>query len=185
MKYVLLFLLLVLALLSSPKMANAQRLAECDSCGYCQNREAPQNWNACATCLYPSLVSPGTSSTENKTLIVDDTTNRPPAPQKGAYYTQLGCLDVSAGSFSDPTAAGGLLNFILNRLLFPISGTLAFLAIIYGAFLLITGQNNPEQIGRGKAWIYGAIIGVLFILGSVFIVQTIGESILKIPGFSN
>lgn len=161
------------------------RYTECDACGYCQNRPAPDNWQNCARCLYPSL-APGVKAEENQTLIVCGEINekaRAITPALGKYYTQLGCI-ANINSFTDPAAVGGVLNFALNRLVFPIVGVLAFLSLIYGAFLLTTAQSNPEQIARGKSYIIGAIVGLLFVLGVVFIIGFIAGDILKIPLFA-
>lgn len=156
----------------------APRYADCNACGYCTNQtKQPGNYKECMKCLYPNM-------TEQQTLLVDPLQNKPPQPATGKYFSQLGCIDVGAGGFKDPSAAGGVLNVILNRLLFPITGILALLALIYGAFLLITGQDDPEQIARGKSWIYGGIIGVVFTFSAILIIRLIASDILKIPGFN-
>ncbi len=177
----------------SPSFISAQtcetvgvRCAECDACGYCRGREAPGNWKSCAKCLYPSI-APGTDPSADQTLIVQGTIGekaRAITPALGKYYTQLGCIDTNMETFTNPSAAGGVLNFVLNRLIFPVVGVLAFLSLIYGAFLLATAQRNPEQIARGKSYVVGAIVGLLFVIGVLFIVGFIASDILKIPGFS-
>lgn len=162
------------------------RCAECDACGYCRGREAAGNWESCAKCLYPSIV-PGTDPYADQTLIVQGTIGekaRAVTPALGKYYTQLGCINTNMDSFTNPSSAGGVLNFVLNRLIFPVVGVLAFLSLIYGAFLLATAQRNPEQIARGKSYVVGAIVGLLFVIGVLFIVGFIAGDILKIPGFS-
>ncbi|CAN5136977.1 hypothetical protein BH09PAT2_BH09PAT2_02340 [soil metagenome] len=158
----------------------APRYADCNKCGYCSNKtKQPGNLEACMACLYPDTPV----ADIQKTLFVDPTTNQPPAPRVGAYFSQLGCVDVGITGFKDPAAAGGVLNIILNRLLFPITGVLALLSLIYGAFLLITAQDNPEQIGRGKRWIYGAIVGLVFTFMSILLIRMVAGDVLKIPGF--
>ena len=155
----------------------APRYADCNACGYCSTQtKQPGNYKECMKCLYPNM-------TEQETLAVDPVKNQPVPPATGKYYSQLGCIDVGAGGFKDPSAAGSVVNIILNRLLFPITGVLALLALIYGAFLLITGQDNPEQIARGKSWIYGGIIGVIFTFSAILIIRLIASDVLKIPGF--
>lgn len=169
--------------------SNPIRCGECDACGYCRGREAPDNWDSCSRCLYEEFRTavPNAVAEDDNTLMVIGTVGekaRPITPALGKYYTQLGCLDTSMNSFTDPEAAGGLLNFILNRLIFPVSGVLAFLSLIYGAFLLATAQSNPEQIARGRGYIIGAIVGILFVIGVIFIIGFIAGDILKIPFFS-
>lgn len=162
------------------------RCAECDACGYCRGQASPPgNWKNCAKCLYPGISS-GSTAFQDKTLIIKGTIEekaRAITPALGAYYTQLGCINTNIDSFTNPSAAGGVLNFILNRLIFPIVGVLAFLSLIYGAFLLATAQSDREQIARGKSYVVGALVGLIFVFGVVFIVGFIGSDILRIPFF--
>ncbi len=173
MKKILLIFLLLYTVLFFSNSVIAQQL-ECDECGYCIGREAPGSWESCRACIYEGSNEDPAS---NETLRVTKT--------PGRYYTQLGCLNTEAESFTDPTAQGGLLNFLLSRLLFPIVGTLSFISLIYGAFLLMTAQGSSEQVGRGKSYIVGAIVGLIFTLSAVLIINIIAGDILRIPGFSN
>ncbi|MDA1316672.1 MAG: hypothetical protein O3B87_01455 [bacterium] len=160
------------------------RCIECDACGYCLGKPAPGNWEKCSACIYPGASS---DPTYNNTLAVDPDpgVNKPyRQPAKGKYFTQLGCIDTNLSSFQDARAAGGVLNFILSKVIFPITGILAFMSIIYGAFLLATSQDDQLQIQRGRRFIYGGIVGAIFTFSVVLIINTIGTDILKIPGFS-
>ena len=167
---------------------NDVRCAECDRCGYCNNQavpKAPGNWEQCRACLYPDA-SPDFK--ENESLVIgqnpDTTLFEQVTPAVGKYYTQLGCIDTGVDSFSDPSAPGGVLNFMLTKVIFPTVGVLAFMALIYGAFLLITAESRPDQIARGKSYIVGAIVGLIFTLSIILIVNTLAGDILRIPGFS-
>lgn len=155
----------------------APRFAGCNACGYCKDQKAPGNLKGCMQCLYPDFVD-----NPDGTLVVDPLKNQPVQPKAGRQFTQLGCVDVGEEGFRNPAAAGGVLNVILNRLLFPITGVLSVLALIYGAFLVMTAQEDAEQIARGKKWIYGAIVGVVFTFMTVLLIRIIGGDILKIPG---
>ncbi len=62
-------------------------------------------------------------------------------------------------------------------------GGVAVLFIIYGGYIILSSQGNPQNLNRGKSYIMYAIIGLLLaIFGFVFI-QVIAVNILKIPGF--
>jgi len=175
-----------------PPLSHAVRYAECDACGYCIDREAPESWESCRDCLYPGVIG---AATNNKTLEVitnpndprldpaKKALNQPIPPAKGKYYTQLGCVDTSFSSFSDPGAVGGVLNFILTKLIFPATGVLAFGTLIYGSFILITAQGAEMQIARGKRYVTGSIVGLIFTFSVVLMVNIIGGDILRIPGF--
>lgn len=186
----LLFLLIASAVLFfSATDVSAQRIAECDSCGYCNGRPVPENWVDCAQCLYPTQYALNSNPTANETLKINedktaDNYNKPPTPASGKYYTQIGCLGTDIASFTDANAGGGVLNFLLNNLIFPAVGVLAFGVIIYGAFLLVTAQGDRFKIEQGKRMITSAIVGLIFTFGVVLIVNIIGSDILRIPGFS-
>ena len=157
---------------------NAPRYTACDLCGYCPPNPAPQSWPKCRECLYPLALE---DPTTKDTLIVDPETNLGPSPAPGKQYTFLGCIGGS-GSFEEEGAAGGVIQSLLN-IVFSISGGIAFLYLLYGSFIIVTSQANPERLNYGKRVVYGAIAGLIFAIGSVFIVKFIATGVLKIPGF--
>lgn len=162
--------------------AEQPRYAECDLCGYCNGKEVPQAWEECRTCIYPEIAG---VATENETLRIDTSTNLPPRTAKGRFYTQIGCISTNLSDFTNPEGAAVLVNSILNRLIFPTVGGIALLYLIYGAFILITSQSNPEKIAQGKTMVMGAIIGLVFTLSVVLIVNVIANQLLRAPGFSS
>lgn len=95
----------------------------------------------------------------------------------------IGCINTSLDSFTNPLAAGSVTQKLLN-IVFSIAGGIAFLYLLYGSFLVLTSQSDPEKLNQGKRVIYGAIIGVIFAFSAVFIVNMIASNVLKIPGFS-
>lgn len=64
-----------------------------------------------------------------------------------------------------------------------ISGAIVLIMILVGAFMLSTSQGDPKKTQDAKELITSAIIGLLFIIFSVTILQFIGASAIKIPGF--
>lgn len=154
------------------------RYAACDLCGYCPPNNPPQSWSACRQCLYPNI-NPDPAAKES--LKIDTTTGLPPAAAAGRQYTFLGCLTTGSGSFQEG-GAGNVVQALL-RIVFSVVGGVAFLYLIFGAFTIITSQNNPEKMNYGKRLVYGAIIGLVFSLTSILIVNLIAGQILKIPGF--
>jgi len=87
--------------------------------------------------------------------------------------TALGCIPV--GEFSDFVA------WLLRRLI-GIAGGIAFLLVIFGGFKILTSAGNPKGIQAGNEMITSALIGLLFIIFSVFLLELIGVKILSIPG---
>ncbi len=61
-----------------------------------------------------------------------------------------------------------VVNFVLGFL-----GIISIVIIIYGGFLYVTAAGKEEQAGKGKKAITYALVGILIILGSFAIVNTI------------
>lgn len=140
-------------------------MANCDACGYCQGETPPSFWEKCRNCLYPDLTAYPAES--NKTL------EGLPTPNPERYYTAIGCASTNPGEFTKQ----------LSDFFFRLVGGVAFLFLIYGAGVVITSQSDPERLNQGKRIIYGAIIGLLFVLLSTFIFNFIANTVLRIPGF--
>ncbi len=154
------------------------RYAACDLCGYCPPNPPPQSWPACQKCLYPNI-NPDPTSMDS--LKVDPETNLPTSPALGRQYTFLGCIKSSEG-FTEEGAVGGVVQSLLN-IIFSATGGIAFLYLLYGSYVIATSQEEPERLNYGRRVVYGAIAGLIFTLGSVFVVKFIASGILKIPGF--
>lgn len=155
------------------------RFAACDLCGFCPPANPPKNWLSCKKCLYPDI------SDDPQTLEsvkINEETNLPPTPYLGRQYTFLGCLGGRSGGFTQEESAGGVVQSILN-IIFSLAGGVAFLYLLYGSFIIAVSQADPERLNYGKRVVSGAIIGLIFTLGSVLLVNFIASGILKVPGF--
>ena len=99
-----------------------------------------------------------------------------------AGYELIECQEVV-------TALGSLLTdpqqFVrsLLALLLSLSGGIALLLIIRSGYTLISSRGDPEKIGHAKEILTSAIIGLLFIIFSLVILEVIGVDILRLPGF--
>lgn len=134
----------------------------CDLCGYCKGQPAPQNWEKCRNCLYKAVA--GASAEQNRTL------EGIPTPDPGHHYTTLGCLSTDPGKFSGQ----------VSTFFFSIIGGIAFLYMLYGAGIIATSRADPERLNHGKRVVWGSILGLLFVLFSVFIIRLLATS-LGIP----
>jgi hypothetical protein len=88
--------------------------------------------------------------------------------------TALGCVYVESPDFF----IAWILKFAIG-----IGGGIAFLLMIFGVFQIITSAGDPERLKAGKELITSALIGLLMIIFSVFLLQLIGTQILQIPGW--
>ena len=107
----------------------------------------------------------------------------------GSSCTSAGGEKCKDGSTGIQTAIGCIhtdpFTFIKDSFTFllGIGGGIAFLFMLLGAFQMITSAGNPDSISAGKDRFTSAIIGLLFVIFSVLLLQIIGAGILKIPGF--
>lgn len=92
--------------------------------------------------------------------------------EEDKIWTALGCIPTTPEAFT-----GFFITFAIG-----IGGGLALLLMIYGAFLIATSGGNPETSQKGKEVFGGAIMGLLFIIFSVVLLNIIGIEILHIPG---
>lgn len=176
-RFVIFFTLLCLFFL--PSVAHSQdRFSNCDACGYCKDNPPPQDWEKCRQCLYPDARP---TPTLNDTLKIDPATNLVPTVALGRQHTLIGCIRTDLGGFNQEGAATSLAQIILN-LVFALLGGIAFLYLLYGSFIILTSQADPERLNYGKRIIYGAIIGVIFSVSSLFLIGFIASGVLKIPG---
>jgi glucose uptake protein GlcU len=87
--------------------------------------------------------------------------------------TDLGCLPNDPIGFVSKFYGIGL----------SLIGGVALLFIMYGGYVILISQGNPEKVNNGKSYIYYAIAGLLLaVFGYVFI-QAVVVDILHIPGF--
>lgn len=80
---------------------------------------------------------------------------------------------------SDPS---GFITTLFGIVL-GLAGTVALLLIIYSGYKLLTSQGNAEAIEGARQTLTSAIVGLLFIIFTFVIFQTLTSDILKLPGF--
>jgi hypothetical protein len=94
-------------------------------------------------------------------------------PANQGIYTAVGCI---------PSTSEGIVAQLV-KIGLGIAGGTALLMILAGSFMLSTSQGEPKRAGEAKELITSAVMGLLFIIFSVTILQFIGVTILRIPGF--
>jgi hypothetical protein len=111
----------------------------------------------------------------------------PDQSNKSAYDTAMSqvskCtkVDSAIGPIStDP--AGFILK--LFQIFLSISGGIALIIIIGAGYRYMMSQGNAEAIKAAQEQITSAIVGLLFLVFSMVLLQVIGVDILHLPGFS-
>ncbi|MBT3249697.1 MAG: hypothetical protein HN846_03335 [Candidatus Pacebacteria bacterium] len=89
-------------------------------------------------------------------------------------WTAIGCIDTSSTE--------GIVSKLMTTGI-SIAGGIALLMILASAFLFATSEGEPKRTSEAKEILTSAIIGLIFIIFSVTILQFIGVNILHIPGF--
>jgi len=88
-------------------------------------------------------------------------------------WTAVGCIPTNSTKMIQVLIKIGLL----------IGGGVALLVILMGAFSLSISEGDPKKTSEAKDQITAAIIGLIFIIFSISILQLIGVQILHIPEF--
>lgn len=76
----------------------------------------------------------------------------------------------------------GTLVTVIVRNAFVFAGIIAFVLLIFGGFGIIVGAGagDTKQLEGGKKTITGAIIGLILVMGSVWIIQIL-EKVTGVP----
>jgi hypothetical protein len=88
-------------------------------------------------------------------------------------WTAVGCI---------PTSYQGIVSSVV-KIGLSISGGVALLLMISAGFMLTTSQGEPKKKAAATELLTSAVMGLLFIIFSVTILQFIGFTVLQIPGF--
>ncbi len=83
--------------------------------------------------------------------------------------TAIGCIPIE-----DPNA---FLGFILKWAI-GVGGGIAFLLVGFSSFMIMTSSGNPDRLKAGQELLTSALMGVVLLVFSVFILKVIGVDIL-------
>lgn len=87
--------------------------------------------------------------------------------------TDLGCIPTDPTGFTTKIYELGL----------GLVGAVALLFIIYGAYLVISSQGDPDKLRSGKNYIIYSIIGLILAVSGYAFYQFLARGVLGIPGF--
>lgn len=92
---------------------------------------------------------------------------------RDGIWTAVGCI---------PTRPVNMVQTVMGIGL-SLAGGVCLLMILAAGFTFSTSQGDPKKTGQAKEMMTSAIVGLVFILMSVTILQFIGVGLLGIPGF--
>ncbi len=128
--------------------------------------------------IFKILYDPNSSDLEKQ----NKNFKKPPLPcENGSTNTNCTAIDTAIGTINTTPQGfiGTLFSFILT-----IAGTGALVLIIYSGYVFITSRGDKERIAAARETLTSAIVGLLFIIFSIVILETIGVDILQIPGLT-
>ncbi len=105
---------------------------------------------------------------------------QPPKPPCKDFNDKGGCKTINTGLGDLQTETGPFISKIFAILL-SLSGGIALLLIIKAGYQIMTSHGKPESLQQGRDQLIAAIVGLLFLIFSFVLLQTIGVDILKIP----
>lgn len=98
------------------------------------------------------------------------------------YNDKEGCLKIHTAIGDINTQANYFVRWVLGFVL-GISGGIVLIIIIISGYKLMTSQGDPEKVKNARDQLTAAIVGLLFIIFSLVILQLITKDILQLPGF--
>ncbi len=117
-----------------------------------------------------SLVLPNTISAANSPLC-----DPPGGAVSTGVNTAIGCL------------AAGNPKLLISQILgwgVVVGIGIAFLMIIFAGFQIATATGDPKRVKAAQELLTSAVSGLMLIILSLFLMNFLGVSILRLPGFS-
>lgn len=113
-----------------------------------------------------------------------DPPSPPPPPCPKANQDKNGiCIKIDTAIGAISTTPAGFAKSIFGIVL-SLSGGIALLLIIMSGYQIMSSQGDPEKVQGAKDTITSTIIGLVFILFSLVVLQIIGVDIIRVPGLS-
>ncbi|HVT01217.1 MAG TPA: hypothetical protein VHE53_03215 [Patescibacteria group bacterium] len=118
---------------------------------------------------------------------LDDQANpdagQPPCAPGALDKTNKNCSAVNTAIGNIETTPQGFINSMF-RFVLMLAGFGGIIILIYSGYLLMRSQGDKEKVAAARETITSAILGILFIVLSIVILEIIGVDILRIPGFT-
>lgn len=92
------------------------------------------------------------------------------------------CMTVRTALGDLPTDPNKFVTTVLEWAL-SLAGTIAVILMLIAGYQLMTSQGDKQKLQNARERITSLIIGLLFIIFSLVILQFIARDLLRIPGF--
>jgi hypothetical protein len=101
-------------------------------------------------------------------------TFQPQVPDKTLY----------SGITKITNASIGILISNIYKYATGVVGILAAVVLMFGGILWLTAGGNPTQIGEAKAWIMGALSGLVIVMTAYLILYVVNPALVTFPELS-
>jgi hypothetical protein len=138
---------------------------------------------------YVGTVRCGGKDTPIPAFTVSNVENTPTAPPPPPHPSCLQYNEALGRCEKVGTAIGALgttdESFIVSIfvVVLSLSGGIALMVILYAGYLIMTSRGNAEQLQKGRELLTSALVGLLFIVFSIVILETLTVDVLHLPGF--
>ncbi|NCO12462.1 MAG: hypothetical protein COZ34_03190 [Candidatus Pacebacteria bacterium CG_4_10_14_3_um_filter_34_15] len=112
---------------------------------------------------------------EQRTACMDCTEGTEEEEEDAGVWTAIGCIK------RDP-------QIIIKKLItvsLQVGGGFTLITFLVAGFIFSTSQGSPERVKSAKEMMTASVMGLIFVIFSVSVLQFIGWSVLKIPGFGS
>ena len=127
---------------------------------------------------------PGSGCKQKDVIVTNTPLSRPCGSGSDVYSDEEGCKRIVTAFGPVSTGANAFTRWVLGFVL-SISGGLVILIIIISGYRLMTSQGDPEKVKNARDQLTAAIVGLLFIIFSLVILELITRDILGLPGFGS
>ena len=93
-------------------------------------------------------------------------------------YAQVNFGDKDVNPIAKLSSISTFVNIFIP-LMMIVGGTAALIMLLYGAYMYLTSEGNPEKVKKAQSTLMYAVIGLFFMAISFVITKVIG-SVLKV-----
>lgn len=164
------------------------QVPEGDSCPtgtqpcYVPVAEGNVNVSVCGRTVSDEAFEAGEDETNPRTInLIEDRCEGEDCPSAEGVVCGPETVKTAIGCIS--TKPQDLIGDIV-KLAVALGGGVALLLMIFGSIRMITSAGNQDQLKAGREQFVSAVIGLLFVIFAIVLMQIIGVDFLSIPGLN-
>lgn len=132
--------------------------------------------------LCENLSTPPALATVDRNLNENSPLSLPCLKNGNSYSDARGCLRIKTAFGYVSTGTSEFTRWVLGFVL-SIAGGIVFIIILISGYKIMTSQGDPDKVKNAREQLTAAIVGFIFIIFSLVILELITRDILGLPGF--